>query len=1066
MNGRIFAAVLFLIMSFPPLLAAQTSNATVTGFVTDQSKALIVGAKVDVVNMDTNIHYAAATNQEGIYTASNLPPGPYRIVVERPGFKTVVKSDVILHVQDTAAINFEMALGSASEIVTVQAGGLVINTTDAAVSTVVDRNFAENLPMNGRSFQTLIQLTPGVVLTASSAIDQGQFSVNGQRGVSNYWMVDGVSANIGNGVSSSSLPGNGFAGSVGSFSAQGGTNSLVSIDAMQEFRIETSTYAPEFGRTPGGQISIATRSGTNSFHGSVFDYFRNNVLDASNWFNGYTNSPPLAKAEERQNDFGGTFSGPVIKDRTFFFFSYEGLRLRLPQTTLSTVPDLTARQNALPALQPYLNAFPLPSPNGADDLATGVAQFNASYSNGSTLNAYSLRADHKLNSKVNLFARYNYSPSEITQRGLSIFALSVQQPNKIITQTATAGVTWAISPSIVNDFRFNYSRVGAGTYSYLDDFGGAVPLTSLPLPSPFTAQNATFNFYVLSLTQPSLNVGKGINTVLKQYNLVDGLSVQKGAHSLKFGVDFRRLRPTYDPYSYYQSVLFPDVPSAATGNFEFGETLAYNNPSFLLTNLGVYAQDTWHVTSRLALTYGLRWDVDFAPETTSGPSFPAALNFNDPANLALAPDGTPAFKTPYGNVAPRLGAAYQLSQNPNRGTVIRGGFGVFYDLATSEVGNLVGQAGYPFSAINIINGSNFPLDPANAAPPPITPASLASGTLSAYYPHFQLPYTLEWNVAVEQELGKDQTLSVSYLGSSGKRLLMSEFLIPVNANIGLADLLTNAGSSDYNALQAQFQRRLSRGLQALASYTWSHSIDTGSAGSFVNYANALDPTGSANANRGSSDFDIRNSFSAGLSYDVPSPDINRIARTVLRGWSLENVIQARSALPVNPYDGLFSFFHNGLADIRPDAVPGEPIYLNGAQCAAAFTVPECPGGKGFNPAAFTAPPTDASGNPLRQGNFGRNSLRGFGAAQWDFAVHRTFPIHESLNLQFRAEMFNLLNRPNFAPPVSDINNPQFGLSNEMLGQYLSGGAVGSGSFSTLYQIGGPRSIQFALKLTF
>ena len=202
----------------------------------------------------------------------------------------------------------------------------------AAVSTVVDRQFAENLPLNGRSFQTLIQLTPGVVLTTSSYASDGQFSVNGQRADSNYWMVDGVSANIG--VSSSSAATDTLSGSLGGFSAQGGTNSLVSVDAMQEFRIQTSTFAPEFGRTPGGQISIVTRSGTNQFHGTAFDYFRNDVLDANNWFNGTSTTPPLPKAEERQNDFGGTFGGPIIKDRTFFFFSYEGLRLRLPQTAL------------------------------------------------------------------------------------------------------------------------------------------------------------------------------------------------------------------------------------------------------------------------------------------------------------------------------------------------------------------------------------------------------------------------------------------------------------------------------------------------------------------------------------------------------------------------------------------------------------------------------------------------------------------------------------------------------------------------------------------------------------
>jgi len=229
-------------------------------------------------------------------------------------------------VQDALSLNFTLPIGAAYEVLTVEGGAALVNTESATVSTVVDRQFAENLPMNGRSFQTLIELTPGVVVTPSTTTENGQFSINGQRTASNYWMVDGVSANIGVGAASNT-PGNGLGGTLGSFSALGGTNSLVSVDALQEFRIQTSTYAPEFGRTPGGQISIVTRSGTNQWHGTLFDYLRNDVFDASNWFNGYANDPPLPKAKERQNDFGGTLSGPILRDKTFFFFSYEGLRL-------------------------------------------------------------------------------------------------------------------------------------------------------------------------------------------------------------------------------------------------------------------------------------------------------------------------------------------------------------------------------------------------------------------------------------------------------------------------------------------------------------------------------------------------------------------------------------------------------------------------------------------------------------------------------------------------------------------------------------------------------------------
>jgi hypothetical protein len=277
-------------------------------------------------------------------------------------------------------------------------------------------------------------------------------------------------------------------------------------------------------------------------------------------------------------------------------------------------------------------------------------------------------------------------------------------------------------------------------------------------------------------------------------------------------------------------------------------------------------------------------------------------------------------------------------------------------------------------------------------------------------------------------------------------------------------LITNEGTSDYNGLQVQFQRRLSLGLQALASYSWSHSIDTGSAGSIGSGSNSL--TGlSSNLNRGSSDFDIRNAFSTGLTYDVPAPKSNAFVHTILRGWSTENIIQARSEPPVNVYYDVFGFLSNGFStNVRPDVVADQPYYLYGRQY---------PGWKAFNSVAFTSPPLDpTAGLPVRQGNLPRNALRGFGLTQWDFAVHREFLIHELLKLQFRAEMFNVLNHPNFGPPVGDLGspaalNPQFGRSTQMLGQSLGGPyGIGSGAFDPLYQVGGPRSVQFGLKLLF
>ena len=1046
-------------------LAAQSPNGIINGLVLDPAGRAIAGSEIRIVNDATGVQYIGKTNDEGIYVVTNLPPGTYRLQVSKIGFKTLIKPDIILNVQDLLAINFTLPLGAASETITVVGGAPLMNTESAAVSTVVDRQFAENLPMNGRSFQTLIQLTPGVVLTPNNQGAEGQFSVNGQRAASNYWMVDGVSANIGTGANFNA--GNGVGGALGAFSVLGGTNSLVSIDAMQEFRIQTSSYAPEFGRTPGAQISIVTRSGTSEFHGTAFDYLRNSGLDANNWF---ADEEGLPKPEERQNDFGGTFSGPIVKDRTFFFFSYEGLRLRLPETTLTGVPDQTARYSAVPAVQPFLNAYPLP--NGADDPTTGVAQFNASYSNPATLDAYSLRVDHKLTHRLSLFGRYNYSPSDLHDRAAStLYALSDVEAIRITTQTATAAAVWAITPFAANDFRFNYSSTNASSSSSLDNFGGAVPPATLPFPNGYSTENAAFIFGVFGLSHPYIFLGNNTLSIQRQINLVDGLSVQKGSHNLKFGIDYRRLSPSHDPGLYSQSPIFLNVDSAVAGNLGFASLQSLRASTFRLQNLGLFAQDTWRVDPRLTVTYGLRWDIDFAPSSTSGPSIPAVTgyNLNNLSSLALAPAGTSPFATRFGNVAPRLGVAYQLSGSQNWGRVVRGGFGVFYDLATSEVGNTLGTY-YPFGASSFVLGpafggtATFPLSSSEASPPAITPAELSArgAVLSAFDPHLVLPYTLEWNVAFEQELGKEQSVSASYIGAVGRRLLQTADISSPNSNFANAALIGNTAASDYQALQIQFQRRLSRGLQVLSSYTWSHSIDDGSVGTY-GFGSDYVPGLSPGSNRGPSDFDLRNAFSAGLTYDVPVPKTNRFGDATLKGWSLDSVIQAWSAPPVSVYYSAFQTLLGAQAQVRPDVVPGQPLYLSGSQY---------PGGKALNPAAFTAPPTDpTTGLPLRQGDLGRNALRGFGAAQWDFAVHRDFAIRESLKLQFRAEMFNVLNHPNFAPPVGDLEspqslNPQFGLSTQMLGQYLGGANVGGGGFNELYQVGGPRSIQIALKLMF
>ena len=1032
------AAVLFLFACLPSALRAQSTNASFAGRITDPSQARVAAAAVVAANSDTNLRYATLTNVSGEYHLANLPPGIYRIEASKPGFRKLVKPDVVLHVQDALEIDLEMTLGNASETVTVVAGAPLVNTESATVSTVVDRALVENLPLNGRSFQTLTLLTPGVVATATGYQDQGQFSVNGQRADANYFTVDGVSANFG--VSAYGPMVQTAGGALPALSAAGGTNSLVSVDAMQEFRIQTSSFAPEYGRTPGGQISIVTRSGTNEFHGTLFEYFRNDKLDARDWF---VNFNGLPKPAERQNDFGGVLGGPVRKDKTFFFFSYEGLRLRQPATQQSAVPDAASRQQASAAILPYLNVFPVA--NGAE-LGGGLAQFNAGYSNPTSLDAVSLRVDHAVNSKLTLFGRYNYSPSSLNQRAPMLLGpvLSMTESFQSSVQTATIGATAVVTPGISNEARVNYSNQRFGTRYAMDSFGGAAPLPdSVLFPAGTSSATGVFNYYIPGAGE--FAQGKYSIDEQRQINLVDNLAVTKGAHEMKFGVDYRWLAPFSSPFGYRQFIDFSGMGSTAggalSGSAALAATFAMQSDALLVQNLSLYGQDAWKITPRVTLTYGLRWDVNPPLKGKNAANDPfTATGIGTPA-MALAPRGTPLYETTYGNVAPRVGLAWQLNRDPEWGAVLRAGFGIFHDLGAGSLGGV--SSYFPFSATKIISPGPvpFPLSPANAAPPALT-LNLPAASILVADPHLKLPRSYQWDVAIEQPLGNSQTVSATYVGAIGRDLLRETQLNNVNANFPSVSYTSNTSTSDYHALQLKYQRRLSRGLQGIASYTFSHSIDSSSTDAFATRLNSPAALGSAQIDRGDSDYDIRHGVTAGMTYDLPS-------RTLLRGWSLDAFVLARSAPPVDVVGTLFT--GPGLSFYpRPNVNPGVPLVLYGSGY---------PGGKILNKQAFAAAPAG------QQGDLGRNVLRGFDAAQADLGVQRIFRLTEKAGLRFRGEFFNILNHPNFGSPTNLLTSALFGRSTQTLANFLGAGGA-SGGFNPLYQIGGPRSIQLALKLQF
>ena len=1023
-----------------PLALAQSASATLSGTVADEKGDVVTDASVTVSNPATGLQRQVTTSGDGAFAVPQLPPGTYLVRVEREGFAPVEARDVVLNVGDRRTLLVQLRVAAIGESVTVTDASTV--SEDPAVATVIDRQFVENLPLNGRSFQSLVTLAPGTVLTKTDLNEQGQFSVNGQRANANYFTIDGVSANIG--VVAAVPQGQAGGGTLPGLSTLGGTNNLISVDALQEFRVVTSTYAPEYGRTPGAQVSIVTRSGANAFTGTLFEYFRNEALDANDWFN---NAAGLEKPALRQNDFGGVLGGPIVRDRTFFFFSYEGLRLRLPRTATTFVPSAAARAAAVPSIRPFLDAFPQPT---GPDLGNGFAESTASFSNPSSLDATSIRVDHTVGDRLTVFGRYNYSPSETVERGVAAAGNSLNSltESRLTTQTLTGGATFTISPSVVNELRVNWSRNrGSGSF-LLDDLGGAVvPPDSVLFPSAAPTGESALVFF---LGGPVFTVGKIADNLQRQVNVVDNVAVVAGSHSLKFGVDYRRLSPVLDPLDYTEVAFFASVPMALSGVAAFASVDATSgeiHPVF--HNFSAYAQDTWKVTPRLTLTYGLRWELNPPPSEANGNDPAVVLGIDDPATFALAPAGTPLYETTYGNFAPRVGAAYQLSQAPGRETVVRGGFGIFYDLGTGQTANAF--IGFPYVSSKSLFGVPFPLGPAEAAPPPFS-LEPPFGDIVAFDPELELPRTYQWNVTVEQSLGADQTVSAAYVAAVGRKLLRQEQLLGPNPDFTLVDVVRNEATSDYHALQLQFTRRLSHGLQALASYTYSHSIDIASSDSGLNASVGFsDP----NADRGNSDFDVRHAFSAAVTYDIPVPEWNAAADAVVRGWSVDTIVTARSATPVDVVAGFgfgpfFSF-------TRPDLVPGQPLYLDD---------PGAPGGRRFNPAAFAEPP------PGRQGTLGRNVLRGLSVTQVDLALRREFSLRERVRLQFRAEFFNIFNHPNFGDPGAGeflgskfLGDPRFGRSTSMLGRSLGSGGV-NGGFNPLYQVGGPRSVQFALKLLF
>jgi hypothetical protein len=771
-------------------------------------------------------------------------------------------------------------------------------------------------------------------------------------------------------------------------------------------------------------------------HGTLFDYLRNNYFDANDWFNDHYGEPTPAL---RQNDFGGTFSGPVWipgiyngKDRTFFFFAYEGLRLTQPTAaSIQYVPDTYMRQQAVAAMQPILNAFPVQ--NGVDygsALSPNLAQFITTYSLPSSIDTTSIRLDHTFSPKLVMFFRAGDTPSSIASR--PYFALSTAAIN---AQTYTVGASSQLSVQWNNEFRLGYARSNSSNNATLDSFGGATPinLSAAMGAGAYQQVEPVISIDITGIGAPLIATG-GTANLSRQWNLVDTISLLKGHHTLKFGVDFRHIKSVIAPPQLVPYGVFEEPQTILSGTPDISLVFPYLQATPLFDQWAFFAQDDWRVHARLSLSLGLRWELDPPPTEAHGnDAFTLRGNINDPSTLTLAPRGTPLWDTDWYDFAPRLGAAFIARNHPGQETIIRAGGGVFFDSADQVAANGFSDLGFSASAIYF--GSPLPFTPSQLNVPITVTAPYTSGVIAAFPEHLQMPYTLEWNVSLQQALGQAQAITISYVAAAGRRLLAEQQidLSSLNPNFGSVQYLPNGVTSNYQALELQFQRSVSKGLQALASYTWSHAIDVGSQSTET----VLE--------RGNADFDVRNNLQAGLTWALPTLDHSHWSSPLVNDWGIDGRIFARSAYPItlvgnyitDPSTG--NQYNGGL-----NLVPNAPIYLYG---------PQYPGGKAINPAAFSLPTTGINGNAPR------NFVRGFGETQLNFAVRRTFPLHDGMALDFRGETFNLLNHPNFGYVDATYTDATFGQATQMLNASL-------GTMASQYQQGGPRSMQFALRLSF
>jgi hypothetical protein len=1045
---------------------AQGNAANVVGIVEDSTEARIPDASLKLINVLTGTESDSTTSHSGVFLLPGVLPGTYMLQIERDGFATAQVTGLSLNTGDTKNVLIRLRVGSVTETVQIDASVVTLNTVDATVSTIVDRKFVTNIALNGRSFQDLMLMTPGVLTQSPQAFAgelgaNGGLSVNGQRTDANYFLIDGVSGNFGltSLAGSRKIPSD---GSLPGLTAIGTTQSLASVDAVQTFRVLGSSYSAEFGGAPGGQFMLVTRSGadaeTNALHGSLYDYVRNAYADSLDWFNRFNSdmnplmnfpAAQFASLNYRQNDFGGTLGGPVFlprkfhdRDKTFLFASFEAVHGFQPTAVrLQYTPSGESIAEAPKALQPVLNDFNLtylgsaPSPVlipivEADRLPGGVT-------------ATGIRLDHTFSPRLSLFLRYSRSLSSSETQNLSSWTAF-----HFSTRAVNFGATSQLSAMKSNDFRLGFvrstSQLGTTVKPYWSGFFGDVLtptnlLSDLGVPESYASARGQAFIHIPGIGESTIDVDQA-SSALHQWNLRDTFSLQSGHHFLRLGVDDRRLVSNVTPAPLSVEADFFDQNSLLN-NLASDIAITRADPATPTFNeFSAFLQDEWRISKSLTLSSGLRWEVDPAPHGKDGADAYTLLgSIASPATLQLAPRGTPLWHTSWFNLAPRLGLAWNASNTPGKEIVVRAGAGAYFDTDNQPAAQAFSAIGFSATA----HSENVPV--------PVTTAQLdfsttpsapyTNTTVFAFPHHLQLPYAFQWNVAVEKALGRNQVITASWVGASGNRLLQERRtdISSQNPVFGEINFFPSGLTSNYQSLQLKFQRSIAPGVQALASYAWSHTLDYGS----------TDPA--LPLIHGNSDLDVRHNLQLALAWAERKPSGNWFHRDLLGGWGVDGRFTARTGFPVNLMGNIFSDsatgerYYSGV-----DLIPGRPLYLYGSQY---------PGGRMFNGGPSATDPAFALPAGSEAGSAPRNVLRDFGDYQLDLAAQREVHLYKGLNLQLRAEAFNSFNHPDLGYIDPVLSNALFGQATLMLNQSF-------GSAGPLFQTGGPRSIQVSARLHF